>query len=847
MQVNVNKILFSLLNNGLTFSASPSYAAEYDPQHTMLALNMAIVSINRIITTQDRIVLEQEYQNIINNLSLENIESDHDMTALYRDMMSVISRKRLHDEDAEFLQGRYDRMEEKFMKDTLGSIKPSGSNIFSFVVSLAVKSMSSYFSYKYSKSEIAEGLNGERWKLTKEDITDCNQLQERLLNSSWNLLRQYKLPDNYRLVQRSLDDFYKAVSETEQKRKLRMLRALEKDFRVYPPYWYYRARTAQALNDDQEAHSCFEKFNETWRPVLRHDPYKVEAVKFRIAELVRNGDLSDDERREALSLLEVMTANTPREDWADNLFAGFVYFLLGEKNRGIEIVETNVDFGYGVDASKAMLAQMKSGELNFGTLPSELAELDKQLAEALTKYFEGQEDEGVRQDKSEAVKWYRKAAEQGHATAQYNLGCMYNLGEGVREDDSEAVKWYRKAAEQGNSWAQYILGNMYYDGEGVEKDKSEAVKWYRKAAEQGNAVAQNWLGFMYYNGDGVRQDKSEAVKWYRKAAEQGNASAQSRLGCMYNLGEGVREDQSEAVKWLRKAAEQGYGWAQDCLGHMYYNGYGVEKDFSEAVKWYRKAAEQGHAQAQTSLGHMYYNGYGVEMDKSEAGKWYRKATEQRNSWAQRNLGAMYGNGEGVRQDKSEAVKWYRKAAEQGHAWAQYSLGEMYYDGEGVEMDFSETAKWYRKAAEQGHASAQFHLGWMYSLGLGVEKDKSEAGKWYRKAAEQGHADAQYRLGVMYRVEKDDSEAVKWYRKAAEQGHAWAQLSLGAMYGNGEGVAQNYKTAYMWYYLLTLSGLNCNDELRKLEEGRSSSAKVSKSEAQEARAEAQRKYNEIKAR
>lgn len=66
----------------------------------MLALNMAIVSINRILTTQDRIVLEQEYQDIINNLSLGNIESDYELTALYTEMMSYISSKRLRDEEA---------------------------------------------------------------------------------------------------------------------------------------------------------------------------------------------------------------------------------------------------------------------------------------------------------------------------------------------------------------------------------------------------------------------------------------------------------------------------------------------------------------------------------------------------------------------------------------------------------------------------------------------------------------------------------------------------------------------------------------------------------------------------
>ena len=63
------------------FMFGAAHAEEiYDPQHTILALNMAIVSIHRILATQDRIILEQEYQNIINNLSLGNIESDKDVS-----------------------------------------------------------------------------------------------------------------------------------------------------------------------------------------------------------------------------------------------------------------------------------------------------------------------------------------------------------------------------------------------------------------------------------------------------------------------------------------------------------------------------------------------------------------------------------------------------------------------------------------------------------------------------------------------------------------------------------------------------------------------------------------------
>jgi TPR repeat protein len=132
-------------------------------------------------------------------------------------------------------------------------------------------------------------------------------------------------------------------------------------------------------------------------------------------------------------------------------------------------------------------------------------------------------------DYAEAVKWYRKAAEQGNAIAQFSLGNKYLNGEGVSQDYAEAVKWYRKAAEQGYARAHLNLGWMYYDGRGVTQDYAEAAKWYRKAAEQGHAKAQFNLGFMYDEGTGVTQDYAEALKWYRKAAEQGNAIAQKKV------------------------------------------------------------------------------------------------------------------------------------------------------------------------------------------------------------------------------------------------------------------------------------------------------------------------------
>ena len=214
-----------------------------------------------------------------------------------------------------------------------------------------------------------------------------------------------------------------------------------------------------------------------------------------------------------------------------------------------------------------------------------------------------------KQSYSEAVKWYRKAAKQGHSQAQFNLGRCYESGKGVQQNDEEAAKWYRKAAEQGHEEAQCDLGLCYEEGRGVAQDYVEAVKWYQRAAKQGNDYAQLFLASCYKEGTGVAQDYEEAVKWYRKAIEQGNVCAQCDLGLCYEEGTGVAQDYKEATKWYLKSAEQGYDNAQFHLALCYEKGRGVSRNYMKAKEWCNKAAQQGHEDAIEWLENMKKMGY----------------------------------------------------------------------------------------------------------------------------------------------------------------------------------------------------------------------------------------------
>lgn len=120
----------------------------------------------------------------------------------------------------------------------------------------------------------------------------------------------------------------------------------------------------------------------------------------------------------------------------------------------------------------------------------------------------------------------RAGAEKGNAEDQCNLGGAYFKGDGVPKNVVEAVKWWLKSADQGHAVSQSQLGFIYYDGdEGVPKDCAEALKWNNKAAAQGNPDSLAMLGDAYSEGCGVPIDNVKAYAWYNLALAAGDKFA----------------------------------------------------------------------------------------------------------------------------------------------------------------------------------------------------------------------------------------------------------------------------------------------------------------------------------
>jgi len=113
------------------------------------------------------------------------------------------------------------------------------------------------------------------------------------------------------------------------------------------------------------------------------------------------------------------------------------------------------------------------------------------------------------------------------------FGGDFEKGEAAygRGDYYSAVKYFKKAANQGDSAAQYNLGYIYFVTDEM-KDYTKAAYWFEKSANQEVTQAQRFIALLYIEGKGVKQDYKKAVYWLEKAIDNGYTDSQELLDAL---------------------------------------------------------------------------------------------------------------------------------------------------------------------------------------------------------------------------------------------------------------------------------------------------------------------------
>lgn len=338
---------------------------------------------------------------------------------------------------------------------------------------------------------------------------------------------------------------------------------------------------------------------------------------------------------------------------------------------------------------------------------------------------------------SEALKWYKTSAEQGHAAAQEILAeYYYNDGRGPQF--KQAFHWVSKLAPKGDAFAQSQLGWMYFSGLGVEQNYKLAHQWFLKAGLQGNRSAAAYLAWMYLHAQGVQGNNAEAFKWYEMAAQYGDEEAQMMTIAMYTLGVGTEKNIEKSEFWKNKVKQ---------ATNRDFDYYYERNDYEKRLLY---LAETNDKNKDQYLSNEYSQKYNQALKyKNERNGDLQRAFEIFNDLLTRNdpsvqyqLAEMYQKGIGTERNINKALELYKMAAAQNYILALLRLGDLYFEGnQDLAQDYAQALFWYQKIEALGQQHANMRLGEIYMNGLGVNKNPEKAFQYYLYLAEQGSQEA----------------------------------------------------------------------------------------------------------
>ncbi len=299
---------------------------------------------------------------------------------------------------------------------------------------------------------------------------------------------------------------------------------------------------------------------------------------------------------------------------------------------------------------------------------------------------------GAPKDRTQAVFLLYKAAAQGHAPSQYNLGHVYYWGLGDREDRQRGREFWEKAAEQDDFFALLTLAR-YINAVREPGGKNRIQELLERAIPLSEADALFALAQLVHRTCQERDVDTcrfEEMAYLRGAAELGHTAAQMELGWMLRW-----YDETEGFHWSMQAAKAGDLFAMRNVGEAYFNGKGVQQDYSKAVPWIRKVATYPKKKPPFTPPRGFAALYVYDIPK------YQSAVLSTIEDAQIRMGDVYLMGLGVTRDPAEAARYYQMAADAGDRRAAFKLAELYAEGNGVERDLDAARLWYALALEKG--------------------------------------------------------------------------------------------------------------------------------------------------
>ena len=231
---------------------------------------------------------------------------------------------------------------------------------------------------------------------------------------------------------------------------------------------------------------------------------------------------------------------------------------------------------------------------------------------------------------------------------------------GMWFDKGKAEFYLTKSAEMGNAAAMRNLALLLTD----KKDFEDAHPWWVKAAENGDLQAQIHEAFYTFNHSyGSDPELLKASKLLEQAIEENHPKAMCLQAQIMLIENCSLYNPQQAINLLEKSLDWGYMYSACILGDIYRFAKGVKKDPEKAFNYYKLASSEPNDDDDESLGSLrladcYFEGFGTPKNQALAVELYDEYSEYSDEYLEK-CGDCWYYGYGVKKDKEKALEAYQ--------------------------------------------------------------------------------------------------------------------------------------------------------------------------------------------
>lgn len=344
------------------------------------ALNLWTVSVSQIVEYGDINIMKQEYDTIMNNLNLQRMPKDDALLDVIKRIMDEIINIQIDTGEMEFVEREYQHQ----LNNAVWSAVPNVGAIFAtnnavaMGVTLATQVGIGYMNYRRNKSEYELKYEKDKWQIKKKRMIHLNGLQQELFETAWRLAEKYEFPDEYRLTDKQISAYNKALIEPHLLKRYYKLKAMEDSFSAYPAFWYQMGSVANRIFRS-DMFSDSEDNKDDYRENAIHAFEKYEELNN--FNLLRSDILTSSWALEYLELLNLSSSKDPNRakgliEQAEKFSGGandvaelcaFAYLRCGYEESAIRVFHNLVNNNYNEVINTKLLSalyikQIRSGD-----------------------------------------------------------------------------------------------------------------------------------------------------------------------------------------------------------------------------------------------------------------------------------------------------------------------------------------------------------------------------------------------------------------------------------------------------------------------------------------------------